>query len=381
MNTSRLFVLGYRPELDGLRALAVIAVMLLHLGLYLPNGFRIASGGQAGVTLFFVLSGFLITSLLLEEWDARATLDLGSFYFRRFLRLVPALVVLLVATGILGSIASLHPRGNTLPNTTTMLYVVFYVSNWFHINHPLALGTLKPTWSLGVEEQFYILWPVCLLILLHFGIQSRRLLGLVVCGIVASTALRVLMVANGVSMYRIILGSDTRADSLLFGCALSIIVRTYQIDLGCWPNLVAPSGLAMWVAVVTLTPVMLENSSGYLKYSDLPSFSFSALGSMILIGGLVLTNQTMMHRALSCPALVWIGKRSYGMYLWNVTVYACTPAFGLSGYWLQGMIFLATLVPVIVSYKLVERPALRLKSRFRPSPAPSASIIDVRPMS
>jgi len=239
---------------------------------------------------------------------------------------------------------------------------------------------LRPTWSLGVEEQFYIFWPVFLLVLLRCRLRPQRLLSVVLSGILVSTVLRALLLASGASAFRIVLGSDTRADALLFGCALSLVVRTYQICPGRWLNLAAPAGLALWVNVVIFTPVILDGQENHLGYSSLPVFSLSAIAGVLLIGGLVLTRGTGMHRVLSSPISIWIGKRSYGLYLWNVTAYACTPMFGPSGHWHQAVLVLATLVPVVLSYELVERPVLRLKSRLRPSPALTASVLHSPPV-
>jgi peptidoglycan/LPS O-acetylase OafA/YrhL len=371
---SRYFKLGYRAELDGLRAIAVLAVMLLHLGLFLPNGSRVASGGQAGVTLFFVLSGFLITSLLLEEWGGTANINLGAFYLRRILRLFPALIALLITTLLLIYVFVLTPTTFSAPSLRAIPFAAFYLANWDFIHHQTSLGTLVITWSLAVEEQFYIIWPLLLLCLLRQGVRLRRLLKLVLCGVAASTLLRILLLATGSDSYRVLFGSDTRADALLLGCALGIILKSELIIASRYLKFAAPVGITIWIASVVFAPTIIDGVDNHMDYSYLPVFTLTAVAGTLLIGGLVLTHGTLLHRFLANPVLTWIGMRSYGIYLWHVTVYAFAPTFGLIGYPRQLFLVLATLIPVIISYEFVERPALRLKARMRStitSPAPA----------
>ncbi|HEX3723548.1 MAG TPA: acyltransferase family protein, partial [Nitrolancea sp.] len=182
-----------------------------------------------------------------------------------------------------------------------------------------------------------------------------------------STLLRVLLLGTGSSALRIFCGSDTRADALLLGCALGIILENEPVNVRRWFIFAAPVGFAAWVGVVTFSPQVIDDISVKLSYSYLPIFTLSALSSTLLIGGLVLTHRTWMHHLLASPALVWLGKRSYGIYLWHVTVYTFAPTFGLTSYSRQMFLILATLVPVTISYSFIERPALRLKSRLRPA--------------
>ncbi|MGH3108103.1 MAG: acyltransferase family protein, partial [Rubrobacter sp.] len=214
----------YRPGLDGLRAFAVIAVLLYHADLaWIPGGFL-------GVEVFFVISGYLITALLLAEWRLRGRIDLKTFWLRRARRLLPALYVLLVATltfavvFLPGEIAGL--RGDVLA-------ALGYVTNWYLIfgqeSYFEAVGRpslLQHLWSLAVEEQFYLIWPPILALGLCIGatrLRRRRVLTVVIFGAVASAMAMALLYVPGVDPSRIYYGTDTRATGLLCGAALAFL--------------------------------------------------------------------------------------------------------------------------------------------------------------
>src|ERR671913_1331463 len=195
--------LGYRPELDGVRGIAIILVMLVHVHNW-PRG------GFIGVDVFFTLSGFLITTLLLEEWRARRTVSLRDFYARRALRLFPAVIVLLVAYSIFALVA-----GGSLLSTRLagVGYGFTYLSNWaqaFGLTFPdQEIGFL---WTLAIEEQYYLLWPGLLLIGLHAARLSPRRLTVAICCLVAAVWAWRLVLAADVPGRRIYFGTDTRLD-------------------------------------------------------------------------------------------------------------------------------------------------------------------------
>jgi peptidoglycan/LPS O-acetylase OafA/YrhL len=286
------------------------------------------------------------------------------------LRLVPALFVLLLTTVLVVQVFSINPVNGSSPLPAAIPFAAFYLSNWIRIWYPASLGTLAITWSLAVEEQFYVIWPLLLVFLLRRGIRARRLLAIVLSGAAVSTLLRVLLLATGSNALRIFCGSDTRADALLLGCALGIMLQNEQVTVGRCVRLAAPVGCIAWIGAVTFSPTIIDGLDNRLDYGYLPVFTLTALAGTLLIGGLVLTHGTWMHRIFAFPVLTWLGKRSYGIYLWHVTVYTFVPTFGLTSYTRQMFLILAPLVPVILSYQLIERPALRLKSRLRPSGVP-----------
>jgi len=214
------FTLGYRPPLDGLRGVSILAVMSYHIGLI--------RGGFLGVDIFFVLSGFLITTLLMDEWARTGRISLRKFYARRALRLLPALVLLVVACDVtVMVIARLYWAPESfMPVVFGMVYasvvVFFYIGNFVMISGQ-TLWILGHTWSLSIEEQFYVLWPLCLWLLLRWARRRGFILPVLVLGIAASLLLKVALVRAHAPLTRVFFGLDTRFDELLIGVARGVI--------------------------------------------------------------------------------------------------------------------------------------------------------------
>ncbi|WP_164701581.1 acyltransferase family protein [Modestobacter sp. KNN46-3] len=241
--------LGYEPALDGLRAVAVAAVMASHTTLPVP-------GGSVGVGVFFALSGFLISTLLLQEQERTGRIALGAFLLRRLLRLYPALLVLGIALVLYVVVAPGPVRGQE--TIAGVLPALLYSSNWVRALGGLGyLGLLEHTWSLAVEEQFYLLWPVVLSATL---IVTRRVaaVGVVaVGGCTASLAVRLSLAHDADSYGRIANGLDTQADNMLAGCAAAALVactarsdrsRSLVRRASSW--LVGPSAVVLAVAAL-----------------------------------------------------------------------------------------------------------------------------------
>ena len=214
--------LGYRPELDGLRGLSILLIYIHHL--YYP----ILPGGFLGVDIFFVLSGFLITCLLIEEWDRECSISLKNFYIRRVLRLIPALLFLIIIVGGFALI-SLDKR-RSIPTYQGIWLTLSYASNWlyalryFSANNPLGV-----TWSLAIEEQFYLTWPLLLSLALRFKLGRRWMIYILVLIIAFVPLHRKLLAEQGASIFRLYYSSDTRADALLIGC----LVAFYFLGIYC----------------------------------------------------------------------------------------------------------------------------------------------------
>src|SRR5215207_1251970 len=216
--------LSYSPGLDGLRAVAVMAVLLYHANLtWIPGGFL-------GVEVFFVISGYLISALLLAEWRQKGTINLKEFWLRRARRLLPALYVLLVVTltyavvFLPGEVAGLRAEVIAAVGYVTNWYLIFGQQSYFEsVGRPSVLQHL---WSLAVEEQFYLIWPVVLTVGLGMGatrLRKRRVLMIAIAGAVASSVAMALLYTPGVDPSRIYYGTDTRATGLLCGVALALL--------------------------------------------------------------------------------------------------------------------------------------------------------------
>jgi peptidoglycan/LPS O-acetylase OafA/YrhL len=350
--TPQAFRLGQRPALDGMRAFAVLVVMAHHA--HIPY----FKGGNIGVDIFFVLSGFLITSLLLDEWNRTSDLSYRKFYARRALRLLPALVILLI---VVESYALLILRGPRFWEIQKAIAaVLLYVSNWVSILNPGGLGPLSHAWSLSIEEQFYLFWPPVLHFLLRSGLRFRRIV-IVIVGLAVIVALhRSLMWTGPTSEWRIYNGLDTRIDEILAGCALAAALAAGWLSARPLRLLVRYTylpaiGFMVFLVVKSLSP-------GTMYRVGWPAVE---LALVVILYRLVGWEQSFLHRVLELPPLVWIGRLSYGLYLWHFPVFEKIGGWKASGRVVIPISFAVTFLVTILSYYFVERPFLRLKSRFK----------------
>jgi peptidoglycan/LPS O-acetylase OafA/YrhL len=315
-------------------------------------------GGSIGVDIFFVLSGFLITSLLLEEWDRTEGISFGKFYLRRALRLLPALLLLLFFVEIYALGALRGPR--LLEMQRAILAVLFYASNWFSIARPNGLGPLAHAWSLSIEEQFYLLWPPLLFLLL----RSRLRMPLIAAGIVLLAGVaavhRTFLWTGPESVWRIYKGLDTRIDELLAGCALAAALAARCINLNPLRTFVRYSYLPSLAFIL------------YLVVTPLPWHTMSTLGwptvefcLVIILFRLMAWEKTPLHRLLQFQPLVWIGRLSYGLYLWHFPIFEKVGGWRALGVLVIPVAFALTFSAATLSFYFVETPFLRLKSRFQ----------------
>src|SRR5262245_34579549 len=300
------------PALDGLRGLAVIGVLLFH------DDKRLA-GGYLGVDLFFVLSGYLITSLLLAEWAATARIDLKAFWVRRARRLFPALLALLL-------VVSLYAKALAAPNELARirgdgLATIAYVANWRAIYAGqsywalfAAPSPLDHTWSLAIEEQFYVLWPLIAFLVLRLSKGSAKaLLALTLALTLLSAASMWLLYAPD-STSRAYMGTDARGASILAGAGLACVISTRgTLKSDRAVRLLDIAGL-LALALLGLAWARLGGQSIWLYHGG---FWLTELAVIVLIACAAHDRRSLVGRALAFRPLVWAGLISYGMYLWH----------------------------------------------------------------
>jgi peptidoglycan/LPS O-acetylase OafA/YrhL len=350
-------VSGYIPALDGMRGLAVMAVMLTH-AIY---GLDRLQGGSIGVDVFFVLSGFLITYLLVREYDRNGQrLNFGKFYIRRALRLGPALLLLLLALSIVGWI--LFDAATARSNVIASLFTLFYAANWARAFQIHDMSWLGHAWSLSIEEQFYLLWPVLLLVMLR-GVRSRKRIVYVICaGALLSWMIRLWMALNGVSINRLYNGLDTRADSLLVGCALGVVLASNLIREEAKPGIASNLRRLSPVSAVIFAFIVYF-ATWKSPYTYYVLFVVVEVLVALTILQVFVADVSVAKSFLSFRPLVWVGTLSYGLYLWHFPIYSLAHYYGMTH---RGIMVgtAATFAIAATSYYAMERPILRLKDRF-----------------
>lgn len=347
----------YHPALDGLRGLAILFVMAFHL-----SGFGVAPNGQIGVDVFFVLSGFLITTSLLREWEITGALSLVSFYKRRALRLVPALMVLLAACAALLLASRLHQIPGTNADKlhhlqSGLAFTLLYATNWARA-FGVDTGLLGHTWSLAIEEQFYLLWPPILLLSLRAGANARRI-GLGLAGVFLVIAVWKYFLWSHAGINRIYFGSDGRADALILGSVLACI-----FGLG-FRHLSGIQARYLRFLAIASGFTLISIATSRVEYASLTFFwlYFVVEGATaVLISLLLLEPEGLLASLLSTRGLVWIGKLSYSLYLWHYPVFQAVGARSVPGWSLQ--IGLSLLLATF-SYYVVECRFVNLRKKYR----------------
>ncbi|HSX69114.1 acyltransferase family protein [Nocardioides sp.] len=302
--------LPYRPELDGLRAIAVYLVLLFHAGMVTLEG------GFVGVDLFFVLSGFLVTAVILDEVTRSGRFELGTFYARRVRRLLPAAVLVILATGLVQLlVASSAARAEMLDDARAAL---LYVANWHFIGesrdyfaHDTESSPYLHFWSLAIEEQFYILYPLVVLAALRFSARPIRALALLLAGLaVGSAGLQVWWgVHDPTHAYY---ATETRAYQLAVGALCCLAVGAgRRAEAGriwrSWGPAMSGVGLVLLLAVASRAMDLSPSARGLV----------AAVASGLLVAGVWSTQGGWFNRLLARPAPRYLGQISYGTYLWH----------------------------------------------------------------
>ncbi len=341
--------LGHLPALDGLRAVAVVMVMAYHAGI---AGF---SGAKAGVDVFFVLSGFLITALLLEERSRTGTVGLGAFYMRRVLRLYPALLVAIIGAITLAAVrmpvfaASSSALRSTIRGTP---FALLYTMN-VHRALGSSGGYLGHAWSLAIEEQFYLAWPAVVLL------SSRRSHGVAIVGAVAvacavsSAVLRAGLDVAGVDSELLYNATFSHVDGIFAGCAFAALwfARPAMVAR------VARPAVSL-VAVASIAAVVVHG-----RNMNIYGYAVVAVATLVLLADALARVDSRLSAVLSMRPLVAVGRRSYGLYLYHWPIFLFIgidtrlPILALG--------FGASFAAAWISYAVIEQRFLRLKDRWR----------------
>jgi peptidoglycan/LPS O-acetylase OafA/YrhL len=315
----------YITGLDGLRAIAVLAVIAYHLN------FDWGAGGLLGVTVFFVLSGYLITDLLIAEFVTTNRINFKNFWIRRARRLLPAMftMLLVVITWVTIFEQSMLDR---LEEDTVA--AILYVSNWWYIFQDLSYfesfgppSLLTHFWSLAVEEQFYILWPLMIVLMLKLKVKEGSLFSIILLGAIASAAAMTILYEPGSDPSRVYYGTDTRVFSLLLGASLAVIWPSRKLSTSL------PSEIRWKLDFVGLFALafifyMFWGTDQYQDFLYQGGMVAMSVASMLVVA-VIVHPSSKLNTVLSFKPLRWIGVRSYGIYLWHFPVIVLTsPQWG-----------------------------------------------------
>lgn len=430
IDTDRRRRLGHEPALDGVRGFAVLLVVLWHYPTdILERSFSWLKAGHLGVDLFFVLSGFLITALMLNEHHRDGSISFAGFYRRRGFRLLPALAMFLTATVIWANVTDIAHTG-LFPGTdgpsawASILGAAFFVLNWIHVfgDHSPMLG-MAHLWSLSVEEQFYIVWPSVFVLMLtprtglnqlagalaatilaavgnHYVwndhgtvagwgltilvavvaaagleiIRRHRARAVWAVAVIASIIATTLLYRNGAyeggfEVFGLYSGTPSRVDSLMVGAILAFAWTQGWIPRRC------PTPVAVVAWIFFLWTVNQQDFGGpfFFRYG----WTAVAIAGAVIIWAALGADDTVYGRILSFPPLRNIGKVAYGLYLWHALVFVAVRHWWGDGGWLWKTVLALAITTAVTaaSWFLVEKPLLRYKSTplFRRGPEATAA--------
>ena len=349
----------YIPAIDGLRAIAVIAVILYHLGIsWIPGGFL-------GVDLFFVISGYVITRLLLDSIQERGGLDLRSFYMARIRRLLPPLVFMIVVTSIVVGIWAPDTTKKFLTDAPFSLFggmnwwLVFNQQDYFESSGRPPL--LQHTWSLAVEAQFYLLWPLILLVVLKY--LGKRLISVAALIIAALSGITLMLVSlqidasNTSKVSHVYFGTDTHSIGLFLGAALAVswIPQNFNLQVSRRAqDFIDGIGVFGFIGILA-TFALIDESKPTLYRIAFPLAGI--FGTAILIS--IVHPASRFAPLLRNKVLLWIGERSYAIYLWHWVIFQISrPQVDLDGenWALFSLRILLVLAMADISLRLVELP-------------------------
>jgi peptidoglycan/LPS O-acetylase OafA/YrhL len=331
----------YDPGLDGVRALAISAVVIYHAwSLSVP-------GGWIGVDIFFVLSGFLITKIMVFDVEENGGVDFRRFYIRRSLRLLPAFTVLLLF--VLG-LTFFMPIAERFDNVRSVGISALYMMNWNRAFAVFPQGMLGHTWILAADEQYYLIWPALFIVIRQW--RPKTILSIL---LVVGLSWRLYLVYTGAPSARTYNGFDTHADGLLAGCILAFFLnKSPHENLG---------RLANKFIIIPIAALIAWSLS--VEYDSTLSLTIGfTLGAILGIWIIMAVMQPGALRfVLTSRPMVYTGRISYGWYLWHYPILFYGAARLPHGTWIM---FIGSYLAAMASSRLIERPFLRLKARFEP---------------
>lgn len=355
-NKKRLENRRYITGFDGIRTIAVVGVILYHL---FPNIMR---GGYLGVPIFFAVSGYLITDLLRQEWLQTETIDVKGFYIRRMKRLYPGLVTMLIAAS---AYIVLFQRDLLNNLRSVVASSVLYYNNWWQIFRGFSyfdrFTTQSPfthIWSLAVEAQNYLIWPLLFIVLKKYVKHSGKIFGLIMTLAVGSGILMAVLYTPGADPTRVYYGTDTRLFSILMGSGLAFVWPSFRLKEEI-P--IKAKNLLNGVGVASIVVVLIS----FLFLAD--HFSFVYYGGMFIVSifATILVAVTAhpgadLNRWLTNPVFTWFGKRSYGIYLYQfpIMIFYEAKIKNLSDHvFLHSLIEIALILGISeLSYRFIEKP-------------------------
>ena len=332
--------------LDGLRGVCSLAVLLYHCE---P---RLFPGGYFALDVFFVISGYIISLTLLKEYSRTGTISVAGFYRRRAFRILPALLAAVLGVLLLGWFLgeAWAPRQSRREEWIEAATAITGTMNWFAAFDHRRWGFLTHTWSISLEEQFYLLWPLTLLLLLR-GRKAKFIPAVLLGLTLLCFSWRAYLASVGATPERLYLGFDTRLDALMLGCLLGVIgtASVPRALLRRWP-IPAAALILLWLFSSWKEPWL-----GFGGFTLIALLSFWLVAKAVEGGG-------AMARFLELKPVQWMGVRSYSLYLWQVPLIGVVGLFALPQPVAGGAIFLLTLIAGEISYRLFERPFVRRRS-------------------
>jgi peptidoglycan/LPS O-acetylase OafA/YrhL len=365
--------LAYQPAFDGMRFLGVTAFILGHAGLMTGQQQLIPFGWWMAVDMFFVISGYLITTLLLREWAGNGRISLKAFYIRRASRLYP-LIFAVVVISVIQQLT--RPDAPSTPSWSSIFSMAFYYSNFQQLAHtPDLFNSWSSLWSLAIEEQFYLLWPICLIVLLGRSFKLVRPLVVVSVLTVAIWTYRSVSWFNTMSAgvgfdeaaeaWRTFYFSTFhRPDGLFIGCATAIVLALPRTR---WVRGVILTAhrlrfVAIPVLLVIITQAAVDEHASWQVYWGLALFNL--LMATVLIE-LIEFRESRLARLLSYRPLLWVGRRSYGMYVFHLAILMLL----IDGLGISTIPWIFTAIAIVIavaalSYRYYEDPIRRWGYRF-----------------